>query len=768
MCHAVKSGNSGKILSSGLTEGKLLETYNVKPPQILENSPISTVDSVSKMILKRFHPVTLDGFVPLEVVGDGNCLYRAVSLACYGTQEHHIQLRLRSSIEIILNHIHYDTSHRRHVDHIKDNRIITDSYDKLVKSVCQLGCFQQMIHIFALSAALEIPLQTFFPPTSPNQFLTEPNSRRVFGRGVSSAKSPSVNIMWTMMHCPENGRDFRPNHFVPLHSLQVPEVCDLSASSGQGFPQLSSTPELCDKDTSEELGSPKLSSTPEVISESDVSFVPDKQLDSSNFSCDLNESVDKRSRNPLTQFQVSPAGSPVSEYLEQVELSSLSPECLEMTSSLPDCTNNTSSTLSTPNSNLSNKNEGLDPNESIVDIRQIVKNQANGELPNSKFLGIYSVMDVFNGKETVLEKVPRGPKENLCFVVNNINNLHKRNKKISSEFYDDCGIWDTKSGCSPKTIYLVNGNKFTQLVVKNSVYCIEKQVNKKRTYLPLEPQPEESQLLIVHRSYSKLKKSPQYQRRVTWISQAPEGFQSVQGVALYEYIGTYPGPSIHEKATKSTRPYIRVPKSVMGQIGEMNQCVGPMQAYQRLTETNNESMAPVDVKQIQNKKFRDKRVENPNQYRSNFVDHLQGVENMVYTHPFVQQVVHTKDKVPTVILYTSEQLLDIDRLCIQQGNVLGFDKTFNISKDVHVTACVFKQKLVVRNTTGDNPIFLGPMMLHGSSTTVAYASFFCHLSAVLKASNCDKLVIGTDNEISIGMLSGKHFQKQHKFYAHGT
>ena len=129
---------------------------------------------------------------------------------------------------------------------------------------------------------------------------------------------------------------------------------------------------------------------------SDVSFVPDKQLDSSNFSCDLNESVDNRSPNPLTQFQVSPAGSPVSEYLEQVELSSLSPECLEMTSLLPDCTNNTSSTLSTPNSNLSNKSEGLDPNESIVDIRQIVKNQANGELPNSKFLGIYSVMDVFN------------------------------------------------------------------------------------------------------------------------------------------------------------------------------------------------------------------------------------------------------------------------------------------------------------------------------------------------------------------------------------
>ena len=102
---------------------------------------------------------------------------------------------------------------------------------------------------------------------------------------------------------------------------------------------------------------------------------------------------------------------------------------------------------------------------------------------------------------------------------------------------------------------------------------------------------------------------------------------------------------------------------------------------------------------------------------------------MVYTHPFMQQAVHTKDKVPTVILYTAEELLDIDRLCIKQGNILGLDKTFNISKDIHVTACVFKQKLVVRNTTGDNPIFLGPMMLHGSSTIVVYTSFLPFVSS---------------------------------------
>ena len=47
--------------------------------------------------------------------------------------------------------------------------------------------------------------------------------------------------------------------------------------------------------------------------------------------------------------------------------------------------------------------------------------------------------------------------------------------------------------------------------MKNSVYCIGKQINKKHTYLPLEPQPPESQFFkIVHRTYSKLKNSPQF------------------------------------------------------------------------------------------------------------------------------------------------------------------------------------------------------------------------------------------------------------------
>ena len=40
-----------------------------------------------------------------------------------------------------------------------------------------------------------------------------------------------------------------------------------------------------------------------------------------------------------------------------------------------------------------------------------------------------------------------------------------------------------------------------------------------------------------------------------------------------------------------------------------------------------------------------------------------------------------------------------------------------------------------------------------------YTPLFCHLSAVLKASNCDKLVIATDNEMSMRNAIQQAFSK---------
>jgi len=50
-------------------------------------------------LLRRSQPSMLDRSTPTATEGDGNCMFRAVSLAVFGTQIHHEQLRLRACVE---------------------------------------------------------------------------------------------------------------------------------------------------------------------------------------------------------------------------------------------------------------------------------------------------------------------------------------------------------------------------------------------------------------------------------------------------------------------------------------------------------------------------------------------------------------------------------------------------------------------------------------------------------------------------------------------
>jgi hypothetical protein len=42
-------------------------------------------------------------YVPCRTLGDGNCLFRAVSNSLYGTEDYHVELRARAMIEMLLN-----------------------------------------------------------------------------------------------------------------------------------------------------------------------------------------------------------------------------------------------------------------------------------------------------------------------------------------------------------------------------------------------------------------------------------------------------------------------------------------------------------------------------------------------------------------------------------------------------------------------------------------------------------------------------------------
>lgn len=101
---------------------------------------------------------------------------------------------------------------------------------------------------------------------------------------------------------------------------------------------------------------------------------------------------------------------------------------------------------------------------------------------------------------------------------------------------------------------------------------------------------------------------------------------------------------------------------------------------------------------------------------------------------------------------------DIARFCMVTAgdnvkNVLGIDRTFNLSP-FYTTVTVFNHCAVVRCTTQDAPLFIGPILLHcnGKFRTYQYNAF-CSRSYGLLADRLvgtevglSNLTTGTDDE----------------------
>jgi len=127
--------------------------------------------------------------------------------------------------------------------------------------------------------------------------------------------------------------------------------------------------------------------------------------------------------------------------------------------------------------------------------------------------------------------------------------------------------------------------------------------------------------------------------------------------------------------------------------------------------------------------------------------------SFVKDNDFVRSVTFAVEHAPCVVLYTKEQLHDVKRFCGADApdsvrNVLCVDRTFNASS-LFLTLTVFKNMSVVRRSTQQPPIFLGPMFLHGDGSFATYLTFFMSLRGVL-----DTDVHATEVKALDGMLTG--------------
>ena len=199
--------------SSAHAELLLLSTYNIDLP---DSSPDNSghVDNVSVKILEKFHPLLLESFRPIRIIGDGNCFYRSISRAMFDTEDHHLHIRLLTAIEIFIFPEYYDTTHAEYKGPMNDCSILFEEYQTEVKSSCTPGRYAGILHFYAASAALRVCLRSYCPPVMHEHFLTTPLNKKICGRGLKETGIEQGIIMWTCTEVPKTDLHFKPNHFV--------------------------------------------------------------------------------------------------------------------------------------------------------------------------------------------------------------------------------------------------------------------------------------------------------------------------------------------------------------------------------------------------------------------------------------------------------------------------------------------------------------------------------------------------------------------------
>lgn len=131
-----------------------------------------------------------------------------------------------------------------------------------------------------------------------------------------------------------------------------------------------------------------------------------------------------------------------------------------------------------------------------------------------------------------------------------------------------------------------------------------------------------------------------------------------------------------------------------------------------------------------------------------YFDEIIAVLNQFNDIKFIKEVLTTKSqKPPSVICYTDEQLTLLTN-AIDNGCILGIDRTFNLSS-CFLTVICFKCHNVDSRDTNDHPILMGSLFLSWDGNEDTYHRFLSHLQTKLKNTDHTKIVFGSDQEKSL-------------------
>ena len=147
----------------------------------------------------------------------------------------------------------------------------------------------------------------------------------------------------------------------------------------------------------------------------------------------------------------------------------------------------------------------------------------------TSFFNIDKLYELAQSTPPTMTAIPQGVKQNVYFVIDDTNNRKRRLLKKCSDYSDDCGSWESAKN-STKAMYFIRSSIGTLHYIECRAGIYGKR--SKKTFVPFDPQPDPSTILIGYRKYSTLARNSSYKKRVTWFNCEP-----VIATAIVEYIG---------------------------------------------------------------------------------------------------------------------------------------------------------------------------------------------------------------------------------------
>ncbi|XP_050690787.1 uncharacterized protein LOC126982623 isoform X2 [Eriocheir sinensis] len=152
-----------------------------------------------------------------------------------------------------------------------------------------------------------------------------------------------------------------------------------------------------------------------------------------------------------------------------------------------------------------------------------------GKLPvPGSFLKLQEVLDICRHPKNILESVPPGKKSNVFYIVDDSINALRRERDQPVKYDDDCGKWTSKD--FTRTFYVQNVEGIARcLKTKNNLFYKDSHAKGGSFVAPLNPQPDPSTLIRVHRRIF-LSSRSSFRRRITAMSGS-----GMRTIALIEY-----------------------------------------------------------------------------------------------------------------------------------------------------------------------------------------------------------------------------------------